>query len=60
MQFERFYSLIESIVAWCAHFHQVRFQPFLTNMANCLGGIDVSVMLEVILSQEGQYQQFGC
>ncbi len=27
MQFERFYSLKQSVVAWFAHFYQVWFQP---------------------------------
>ena len=29
MQFERFYSLIHSVVAWFAHLHHLGFQPYL-------------------------------
>jgi hypothetical protein len=36
MQFERFYSLNQSIVAWFAHLHLIGFQPTLTNLAKCL------------------------
>jgi hypothetical protein len=32
MQFERFYSLNQSVVAWFAYLHQVGFQPTLTNL----------------------------
>jgi hypothetical protein len=31
MQYERFYSLTQIVVAWFAHLHQVEFQPTLTN-----------------------------
>ncbi len=44
MQFERFYSLNQSIVAWFAHLHQVGFQPTLTNLGkNIYGGNVVNV-----------------
>ncbi len=43
MQFERFYSLNQSVVAWFAHLHQVGFQPTLTNLGNFCGGIQVNV-----------------
>ncbi len=36
MQFERFYSLNQSVVAWFAHLHQVGFKPILTNVGKCL------------------------
>jgi hypothetical protein len=36
MQFERFYSLNKSIVAWFAHLYHVGFQPTLTNLGKCL------------------------
>ncbi len=36
MQFERFYSLNQSIVAPFAHLHQVEFMPTLTNLGKCL------------------------
>jgi hypothetical protein len=36
MQFERFYSLNQSIVAWFAHLHQVGFEATLTNLAKHL------------------------
>ncbi len=32
MQFERFYSLNQTVVAWFAHLHQVGFQPTITNL----------------------------
>ncbi len=37
MQFEMFYSLNQSIVAWFAHLHQVGFQPALRTLGKCLG-----------------------
>ncbi len=36
MQFERFYSLNQSIVAWFAHMHQVGFQPTFPNLGKHL------------------------
>jgi hypothetical protein len=36
IQFERFYSLNQSILAWFAHLHQVGFQPTHTNLGKCL------------------------
>ncbi len=36
MQFERFYRLNQSIVAWFVHFHQVWFHPTLTNLGKHL------------------------
>jgi hypothetical protein len=36
MQFERFYSLNQSVVAWFAHLHEVGLQPTLTNLGNHL------------------------
>jgi hypothetical protein len=37
MQFERFYSLNQSVVAWFAQLHQVGFQPTLKNLGKCRG-----------------------
>ncbi len=42
MQFERFYSLNQSVVAWFAHLNQVEFQPTLTNWGIICGGKGVS------------------
>jgi hypothetical protein len=36
MQFERFYTLNQSIVAWFAHLNEVGFHPFLTNLGKHL------------------------
>ncbi len=36
MQFERFYSLNQSVLAWFAHLHQVGFQPTFLNLGKCL------------------------
>jgi hypothetical protein len=36
MQFERFYRLNQSIVAWFVNMHQVGFQPTLTNLGKLL------------------------
>ncbi len=36
MQFERYYSLKQSVVAWFAHLHQVGSQPTFTNLGKCL------------------------
>jgi hypothetical protein len=43
MQFERFYSLNQSVVAWFAHLQKVEFQPTLTNLGSVCGGNGVSV-----------------
>jgi hypothetical protein len=36
MQFERFYSLNQSIVEWLVHLHQVEFQQTLANLGKHL------------------------
>jgi hypothetical protein len=43
MQFERFYSLNQSIVAWFSHLHQVVFHPTFPNMGMFCGGNDVNM-----------------
>ncbi len=43
MQFERFYSLNQSVMAWFVQLHHVGFQPTLTNLGKCLWCKDVPV-----------------
>jgi hypothetical protein len=43
MQFQRFYSLNQSLVTWFAHLHEVGFQPAFPNLGKHLFGNDVNV-----------------
>jgi hypothetical protein len=45
MQFEWFYSLNYSVVAWFAHLHHLGFQPTNPNLGNDCGGNRVNVHL---------------
>ena len=44
MQFERFYSLNDSVVGSFPHLHRLGFQPALPNWGNLCGGNGVSVL----------------
>jgi hypothetical protein len=43
MQFERLYSLNQSVVAWFAHLHQVGFQPTSQIWGSVRGGKNVNM-----------------
>ncbi len=43
MQFERFYSLNHSVVAWFAYLHHLGFWPTFPNLGNVYGGNRVNV-----------------
>jgi hypothetical protein len=44
MQFERFYSLNDSVVGLLPYLHHLGFQPDLPNLGNLFGGNGVSVL----------------